>query len=44
VIDKRVFSCELDSCGLGPEEKGRSGAIVAVSSCVRRLVEFRRVY
>jgi hypothetical protein len=32
-----------DSCVLGPEEKGRSGAIVAISSCIRGLVEFRRV-
>jgi hypothetical protein len=31
------------SCVLGPEEKGRSGVIVAISSCATGLVEFRRV-
>jgi len=34
---------ELDSCVLGSEEKGRSGVIVVISSCVRGLVEFGRV-
>jgi hypothetical protein len=32
-----------DSCVLGSEEKGRSGVIVVISSCVRRLVECGRV-
>jgi hypothetical protein len=32
------------SCVLGSEEKGRSGVIVVMNSCVRRLVEFGRVY
>jgi hypothetical protein len=31
------------SCVLGSEEKGRSGVIVVMNSCVRRLVEFGRV-
>jgi hypothetical protein len=43
VIDKREFSSELDSCVLGSEEKGRSGVIVVISSCVTELVEFGRV-
>jgi hypothetical protein len=33
-----------DSCVLGSKEKGRSGVTVVIDSCVRRLVEFRRVY
>jgi hypothetical protein len=32
-----------DSCVLGSEEKGRSGVIVVMKSCIRGLVEFRRV-
>jgi hypothetical protein len=31
-----------DSCVLGSEEKGRSGVIVVINSCVRRLVECGR--
>jgi hypothetical protein len=31
VTDKRVFSCELDSCVLEFEEKGRSGVIVVMT-------------
>jgi hypothetical protein len=30
------------SCVLGSEEKGRSGVIVVINSCVRRLVECGR--
>jgi hypothetical protein len=32
-----------DSCVLGSEEKGRSGVIVVMNSCIRGLIEFRRV-
>jgi hypothetical protein len=32
-----------DSCVLGSEEKGRSGVIVVIRSCIKGLVEFRRV-
>jgi hypothetical protein len=32
-----------DSCVLGSDEKGRSGVIVVINSCVRRLIEFGRV-
>jgi hypothetical protein len=32
-----------DSCVLGSEEKGRSGVIVVISSCVTELVEFGHV-
>jgi hypothetical protein len=39
-----VFSCELDSYVLGPEEKGRSGEIVAISSCARELEELETVW
>jgi hypothetical protein len=30
-------------CVLGSEEKGRSGVLVVISSCVRGLIEFGRV-
>jgi hypothetical protein len=32
-----------DRCVLGSEEKGRSGVTVVIASCIRGLVEFRRV-
>jgi hypothetical protein len=43
VVCWRRESLIVVSCVLGSEEKGRSGVIVVMNSCVRRLVEFRRV-
>jgi hypothetical protein len=41
VYEGRVL--EPVSCVLGSEEKGRSGVIAVIKSCIRGLVEFRRV-
>jgi hypothetical protein len=41
--DREERVLEAVSCVLGSEEKGRSGVIVVISSCVRGLIEFGRV-